>query len=604
MSRLTTAPRRRHPNKNRNVGPVGVEWLEERLLLSGTHDQEMIDSLRSVLNPSNNQGLSSWSDRLRNVSILGRQIPLIDGRLGSSYNPKDQLAALLSQVTGSTTTLTELQGVIDAVSGIDVTAARDLPDNLELDLHIQRTATISVPVNSAFGPLHLTTSGTLDLSVLLDFQLTLGARYAGTAATPYIKADNDQLQVTATLTGTNLAAAAQLGFVDVNVANGSAALVAHFTMDLADPGTGANADGQITFAELNATPVTSLVTTSLDSPTAASLSMDITSSLISGTRTLQVQWSDINDVTSATSNIGSLGDYQALEQLASSVISGGLTDFSTWTGFANNMTLLGRPLPVIGSALTDAVDLPNRLKSILVNQVGSYATAQRLRTQLENVGAISGVNVALNAGVLTYTFALDSTFSRNVPVELGMSSIFDLSVDAQLNLSGHVAGNLSFGVNLADQTFFVATGDDPDLTISAKVDAKNVNASAGVGFLSAEINNGTLALDASVNLSLHDPSGDGKITASDQLGGISTIHEFVGVDFGGSASIALPISAPSLGFAEHTFTAELAEPERPGDLHEQRGRLRRADRLPQHHARDVQLRHQPAWQLPGEPGGQ
>ena len=51
------------------------ESLEVRHLLSGAHDPQLVEAIRSAVSSSNNQGLSAWSDRLTNASLLGRSPP-------------------------------------------------------------------------------------------------------------------------------------------------------------------------------------------------------------------------------------------------------------------------------------------------------------------------------------------------------------------------------------------------------------------------------------------------------------------------------------------------------------------------------------------------
>ena len=127
-------------------------------------------SVQSLLSPSNSLGFSSWSNRLADVTILGRPLPLLAGQLGSQYSPRPQLNTLLTQLGGPYTTLDQLETALDGIAGIDVLATRMTPNEtdpseVELDLRFQKTVTLSVPVAAAFGGVNFAATGSWDVSV-------------------------------------------------------------------------------------------------------------------------------------------------------------------------------------------------------------------------------------------------------------------------------------------------------------------------------------------------------------------------------------------------------------------------------------------------------
>src|SRR5712691_9221347 len=67
------------------------ESLESRLHLSGTHDAALVAAIQSALSTANSSGFSAWSHKLTDPTILGRQLPIAGGGLGTGYDPQAQL---------------------------------------------------------------------------------------------------------------------------------------------------------------------------------------------------------------------------------------------------------------------------------------------------------------------------------------------------------------------------------------------------------------------------------------------------------------------------------------------------------------------------------
>jgi len=264
-----------HAPKRRKYG---LEALERRLMLSGTHDAALIAAIDAALSTTNTSGLSAFATRLDDSSALGRQLPLAGAGLGANYNPGTQLNSLLSRLAPSYPSLAALaaglEGSPGIADGVNVTATRDNPDDLELDVHFNTTTTVVVPVAGVYG-INLAVGGSLSLATTLDFQMTIGAYWdsSTSSAVFYINGTNEQLQVSSSVSSVNLNSTGSVGVVDLNVSGGSAALSPAFTFNLSDPNPAVD-QGRLTLAELNSTPVPTLVVTTVGQAAATSLTVN------------------------------------------------------------------------------------------------------------------------------------------------------------------------------------------------------------------------------------------------------------------------------------------------------------------------------------------
>jgi hypothetical protein len=339
------------------------------------------------------------------------------------------------------------------------------------------------------------------------------------------------------------------------VTNGAAQFAGSVAVNLSDPGVAVEADGRIKFSELT----TALGPPQAQATSGPSLEADITSSLVSGSKHLAVAWPNVNDTTNVNSNLASLGAYAGLEQLAASTFASGLSSLADWFGAAgSSQNLLGRPMPVVGLQLKDILDLGGQFKSRLVNQVGSYGSAQALQSRLSSVGGLSNVATQLVGNELFYTLEVNVPISKGVNVDLGMDDLLDLELDANLlNLQASVVGSIKFGVDLATHTFFLADdGALPELRVNAAIDVTGLAAAAHVGFVSVSITNGSIHFSANASLDAVDPGGDHRISTDDLAGGASTIGSFVGMTLAGSANVQMTIDAPLLAISNKPLTAD------------------------------------------------
>src|SRR3954447_25498932 len=145
--------------------PLVFEALEDRRLLSGSNDAAMLAAISSALSSSNSTGLASLGGKLRDSSVLARELPLLGTALGTRYDPAAVLGSLFGQLSGSFNSVGQLAGSLDAIPGIDLPQTPiDLANQLELRLHLTTQTTITAPLDDVFGSLHLDLNGAVDIT--------------------------------------------------------------------------------------------------------------------------------------------------------------------------------------------------------------------------------------------------------------------------------------------------------------------------------------------------------------------------------------------------------------------------------------------------------
>lgn len=530
----------------------------------------MLAAITGALSANNSSGLASLGSKLRDGSVLARELPLVGTAIGTRFDPAAALSAVFGQLSGSFGNVSQLANALDAIPGVDIPQAPlDTANQLEIRLHLTKQQTITAPLDDAFGSLHLDLNGAVDISIGLDFQISIGAIYSGTAATFYVDATSDQLVVNASVVVPHLNATARLGFTDISLANGVAQLGARFAIDLLDPSVGSEGAGRVTLAEIAATSVSSLLATQIQATSGPSLAADISSTLIPGSKHLALNWSDINSLSSVTTNLDTLGSYDQLEALSASVVSSGLSSLAGWFGaVGGSQSLLARPLPIVGTRLRDALDLANLFKSRFVDQVGSFTSAQSLASRLSGVGDLHNLVTQLVGNELTYRLDLSTQISKGINIDLGLDNLLDLELDADsLNLQASVAASITFGVDLTTETFFLADdGPQPELRVNAAIDVSGLSAGVHVGFLSATASNGSIHFAANASLDAADPSGDHRISASDLASGAANIGSFVTMALTGNANAQMTLDAPLVGITAKNFYAQWPDITNPATL--------------------------------------
>ena len=535
---------------------VFFEPLEPRLLLSAISPEAEAAINSGVME------LKNWAANLDTFDKIAQKLPIVDTAIGAALDSDTMLDEKLFDPVKNYFESTEspttegLAAALDALPETVGNVTGDLIGNEYIfDLVFQSTRNQSVPINlsrsSADIELEVGDLATVDLGATLNFDFSFG--FDTSASKFFIRVD--QLSADAVLDVPGLNFDLRLGFIDVGVQNATAKLNASSAITVIDPDD-ADGKGYLTVSDLEK-PLASWVTPMLSGT--ASMSIPITSNLIPGEQTLGLSWADVSQPTNVTPDFSGLENaYQALAYLKPDTFISGLTDFSTWADFLNDENLLGRSLPLIGTQLTDVIDLSGLLNNRLVTGVGSFDSIETLATRLSQVGGMSNVVTTLTGEELRYTFDLNAHISKEVAFAWGLSSLFNLSLDIpDFNVMADVSSHLTFGVNLSTPTptFFIASdGQNPELNINASLEMSNIQAQGGVGFLSVEVNDGQVRISTNLSLDLHSPVG--RITPDDFSSGGGAIGEYVNFNIGGSASLSLDIGSALIGSELKTLTAD------------------------------------------------
>ncbi|HEV3084142.1 MAG TPA: hypothetical protein VGY66_30445, partial [Gemmataceae bacterium] len=238
---------------------------------------------------------------------------------------------------------------------------------------------------------------------------------------------------------------------------------------------------------------------------------------------------------------------------ATALISGvqGLANFGTaldgFNQFAAN-------LPVVDQAVGQVLNLQNVLQTKLFSPVNTYLagaspTTTGLVSALSAVPGLSNVTDTSNSGELSVSLDLQASKTFAGPIDLGTAaSQLGLSVDVSTNVTLTAAADfhLTFGFDKtaglsANEQFFIRAPQP--LSITATINAPDVNVSAKVGFVQVDIQHGTVALNGGLQVGFNNPDMDakGNITLAELQG--TTVGALVNITPSGSLTAKLPVHA-------------------------------------------------------------
>ncbi len=542
----------RSPAEPRHV----TEHLEKRVLLAGANDQAIISAITSALLPATSGGFTAFTNRLKDNNILARQLPLVARGIGQNINPKAVFDSVLSRLSAGYTSVVQLRSALEGAAGVadglEVLATRDLTDNIEFDLRLAAGSNIAVPLSALFGDTDFAISGSVNVQVDFDFRITVGGQWSGSSAFFYVADSNEVLGVSASVSATNINATARLGFLDVQLAGGSISLSPQFSLGLTDVGV-SGGSGRITLSELNTGTLSTLINTSVGASASTSLSATVSTSGAVGlpAQNMSFSWSDINDLASVSTNLGSLGNYNLFEQISALTFQQGLEGVSDFSEIFGGLGTFGRPLPGLGTQLQSVLDIPGLITSRTVN-VGSFNSLESYITRLNAGSGNSNVSFSLSGTELTIQLNLSATRNTTRAFDLSLADL-PLRLDgSSLGVNATVAGRLKFGVDLSTRDFYLyddASG--PEFSATASISASNLSGSGGVGFVSASVAGGQAQLSFNGQLQLDKPGVD-RFGVAD-FAEESSVPGWVDFTFGGSASGSLPIQSSLLGIGSQTF---------------------------------------------------
>ncbi len=440
-----------------------VESLENRLLLSGTHEQDLLNAIDSALQSSNSSGLGAWTSKLDDASALGKNLPLI----GTTLSNLNLNAGLALQSTESSLSAL-VSDIQSAGNNAIVSASRDLPDDIEIDFQKTVTKSVSGPLAASFG-LPLTLPGTVNASVSFTMKLTAGAYWDSDTNTPvfYIDSSDTQLTATVTATATLNSTGASLGFVTLGISSPTASINGQFSMTLnaQPPVDSTEQAGRLTLGQLTSTPISSLVNTSLSSTAPSTLTFGITTPLASGAHNITFTWPDITnptDVTSSLTTDPTLAALSNLQNVSAGSFSSGIDQLtgaleSLATTSISNLGIFQKKLPLLNESIASVVNFQQFFSgnfSSLTDEVPNasgilaspFQNSDQLLSLLKTIPN-SVVSDAASGNQIIYTLSFNKNISTSVPLSLNLGSELNLNVTSTLNFSVGVAVNVQFGVD-------------------------------------------------------------------------------------------------------------------------------------------------------------
>ncbi|MGG6284259.1 DUF4347 domain-containing protein [Leptolyngbya sp. AN03gr2] len=261
-----------------------------------------------------------------------------------------------------------------------------------------------------------------------------------------------------------------------------------------------------------------------------------------------------------------------LAAISSDVVQGlktGLQQFAIWSDRVETLSAFTGKIPVVGESIAEVIDISSLLKNQLVDPLVNYLDTDatptvdeltnRIRTLSATVGDLTftldpnSIASALLGRDLSFSLKFEATRTIAADFDLGEQATTDFGVkldgSTSVNLTGKVVFDFTFGYDMTSglapsEAFYVKFNE---LSASAIAQANNLNVGLEVGFLGAAINNGSLSLNANLDVDFNDPNADSKLTL-DELQETS-ITTLVALTPTGTLNVNLPISAQFAGLS-------------------------------------------------------
>ncbi|MEP0919876.1 DUF4347 domain-containing protein [Leptolyngbya sp. DQ-M1] len=272
-------------------------------------------------------------------------------------------------------------------------------------------------------------------------------------------------------------------------------------------------------------------------------------------------------------NPGAIALYDStLAAISTEVVQGlksGLQQFATWSDRIETLSGFTTDIPVVGTSIAKVIDVSSLLENQLVDPLVSYLdtdatpTVEKFVNRIKSLSATVGdltfilnpdsVTSALLGKDLSFNLKFEATRTVQTDFNLGEQAASDFGVKLNgstiVDLTGKLVFDLAFGYNTTSglapsEAFYVKVND---LSANAIVQANNLNVDLQVGFLGADVQNGSLNLDAKLAAQFNDPNADGKLTL-DELQETS-VTTLVSLTPTGALSVNLPVSAQFAGLS-------------------------------------------------------
>ena len=502
-------------------------------------------------------------------------LALVDQSLGELIDFETYFELNLTNFTGFQGTANilnydhanQLLNLLQGIPGASNVTLAVTNDDIRFTLHVDDLITRNLPLSLGIeAQLPVDLDETIELQLDTDLDLVFGVNRA--SGLFFIEETIEpQFTVTGTTTqATDFEVNTELGFLSVSIVDGTATLPIVATVRLVDndiddvlfvePSLGFDpppSQGFITSNELQITSLATLVQLSGSASATVTLPISTTLGSFTSSGDLIVTWADATlpgAFVIDTSQVDTMVRFVNVD--AADVING----LSVLPGFLDKLsgnTLLGSPIPFLGSSVGSAITLGNQFNGYL-NGFASITTAQELLTALENQVGPTTVTVDDIANDVQFQFE----FQQNLPVTIVPYSVDELITDLGIGfqaygtvpVSGSAHAALDLGISLdqgvsSSDRFYIRTGINSNAQVDFRVNDSSVPGTGSLGYPMVDIEDGTanvgsgvsLLDDASISLSFNSP--DGRVTVNEMV--FDSANAMGNPSYNGEVDLVLPV---------------------------------------------------------------
>lgn len=523
-------------------------------------------------------GVGTTGNGLMGFNFMGRPLPLIGPALMTHANIGSTFQTQVINPIGTFDSVDNLRAKLAAIGPSVTGVVAELVGNeLTYSFQFSRSTNVPVPIMLGLGDtLDIDINANVTAALNVQFGVVFGVNVTNGQFFMEFDAGND-FSIAATVNAPDIDASATVGFLGLTVTNGTGMLSANVTADI-----NAGADNRLTVAELTTGQVGDII--SLNFGGSASASLPLSSNMLEGGGgTLTIDWTDLNDLTTLTTNAASFLSYNQFTNLDPSMISNGLTGLGTVAGFFSALDQLSAGLAMLGVDVGDIVDLGDVFNTQLLNRIRTLSTppgqpptttllynnSDQLLSILRTAFGAGNVDGDVVGDEIVYQLAFTHQFNRTFPVaNLGLNQgvgPIDLGLDftANVQVQVGVSVDIEFGLNATDGDFFVTTdGPDPEIKLTLLVNAP-IMGSARLGFLDVTIGaggglkifsgdpNAAMPAPAMFSFDLEDPGtdeADGRLTLDEIPAAAAALGDVVTLTTDVSGRLSLPLSTTLPGF--------------------------------------------------------
>src|SRR3989441_1040669 len=449
------------------------------------------------------QGLTNFGATLSALGQLAQPLPIADKTIGQVLDISNILQTKLADplvgktitdIPDTTVLRSLLAGVLGAGESItDTSTAGELKFDVVLHSTTMTSTGIDLGSNATATGLGARASAMIGLDTTLDFSFSFGLSLtSGLAPSEAFFIRPVNLAAHADVHGSGLTFGITTGFLEADVMRGSLDLDADVNVALTDP----NTDGSITLAELQGTPIDSLVTLTPSGSLSATLPVEVTL----GTFTTNPSSADPSDPT----------------------------------------IILGPSDPFSGAPSVSVQNFAELLNFTHITPHDVVALLDQLGTAVQ--GVASGLNVP--GGIPFVDQAINQVVNFTDMLADFTKGMFDVVQTGASQYAGATAAP-SNGRLTADAVFSLGVGgaDPVQVTLDHTVTSANLNVDA----LVTEINTAIGAAGVSGVTAGHDGSNHITFTAAD-----SFVLRFA-ADNGGEGPLRLAAEPDNAGLQIHTL---------------------------------------------------